>query len=225
MVCYFKRICGINQAEDRVTWPDLLHRHTIALVSFREWSVVSARLRIRAQPRNPCRARNSASAWTWWMILEVVQVQPESFNLSQYHIQYCSDWSKIWTNPADTPWKNHIIMTLKQCRFDVIMTIVMCARWESLSSQNTPHTLPLRASYGVSCDYLLKNWPCYNSATSYFHCLYLDDDFFQVKNKMPAPVQITAEQLLREAKERELELVQPVSWRKCLNSLAPWRYE
>ena len=33
----------------------------------------------------------------------------------------------------------------------------------------------------------------------------------QVKNKMPAPVQITAEQLLREAKERELELVQPVS--------------
>jgi hypothetical protein len=32
-----------------------------------------------------------------------------------------------------------------------------------------------------------------------------------VKNKMPAPVQITAEQLLREAKERELELVPPVS--------------
>ena len=28
---------------------------------------------------------------------------------------------------------------------------------------------------------------------------------------MPAPVQITAEQLLREAKERELELVLPVS--------------
>ena len=33
----------------------------------------------------------------------------------------------------------------------------------------------------------------------------------QVKNKMPATLQITAEQLLREAKERELELVQPVS--------------
>ena len=33
----------------------------------------------------------------------------------------------------------------------------------------------------------------------------------QVKNKMPAAVQITAEQLLREAKERELELQQPVS--------------
>ena len=33
----------------------------------------------------------------------------------------------------------------------------------------------------------------------------------QVKNKMPAPVQITAEQLLREAKERELELVPAVS--------------
>lgn len=28
---------------------------------------------------------------------------------------------------------------------------------------------------------------------------------------MPAPVQITAEQLLREAKERELELVPPVT--------------
>lgn len=35
--------------------------------------------------------------------------------------------------------------------------------------------------------------------------------YFQVKNKMAAPVQITAEQLLREAKERELELVPPVS--------------
>ncbi|XP_064601613.1 crooked neck-like protein 1 [Liolophura sinensis] len=31
----------------------------------------------------------------------------------------------------------------------------------------------------------------------------------KVKNKMPAPVQITAEQLLREAKERELELAAP----------------
>lgn len=35
--------------------------------------------------------------------------------------------------------------------------------------------------------------------------------YFQVKNKAPAPVQITAEQLLREAKERQLELVPPVS--------------
>ena len=31
----------------------------------------------------------------------------------------------------------------------------------------------------------------------------------KVKNKAPAPVQITAEQLLREAKERELELAPP----------------
>ena len=31
------------------------------------------------------------------------------------------------------------------------------------------------------------------------------------KNKTPAPVQITAEQLLREAKERQLEYVAPVS--------------
>ena len=76
MVCYFKRICGINQAEDRVTWPDLLHRHTIALASFREWSAVSARLRIRAQPRNPCRARNSASAWTWLSRLQSFAVPP-----------------------------------------------------------------------------------------------------------------------------------------------------
>ena len=34
---------------------------------------------------------------------------------------------------------------------------------------------------------------------------------FQVKNKAAAPVQITAEQLLREAKERQLEIVPPVS--------------
>lgn len=31
------------------------------------------------------------------------------------------------------------------------------------------------------------------------------------KNKTPAPVQITAEQLLREAKERQLEYVPPVN--------------
>ena len=42
-----------------------------------------------------------------------------------------------------------------------------------------------------------------------------------VKNKTPAPLQITAEQLLREAKERQLEYVAPV--RKyikisCLNA-------
>lgn len=34
---------------------------------------------------------------------------------------------------------------------------------------------------------------------------------FQVKNKAPAEIQITAEQLLREAKERDLEIVPPVS--------------
>ena len=33
----------------------------------------------------------------------------------------------------------------------------------------------------------------------------------QAKNKTPAPIQITAEQLLREAKERQLEYVAPVS--------------
>ena len=64
MVCYFKKICGINQAKDRVTWPDLLHRRTSALASFREWSAVSAWLRIWAQLRNPCQPRNSASAST-----------------------------------------------------------------------------------------------------------------------------------------------------------------
>lgn len=41
----------------------------------------------------------------------------------------------------------------------------------------------------------------------------MDDEpaahLFQVKNKAPAEVQITAEQLLREAKERELELLPP----------------
>ena len=71
MVCYFKRIGGINQAEDRVTWPDLLHPHTIALASLREWSVVSAWLRIRAQPWNPCQPHNSASASTCAKQLDV----------------------------------------------------------------------------------------------------------------------------------------------------------
>ena len=59
-----QKICGINQAEDRVTWPDLLHQHMSVLASFREWLVVSAWLGIRAQPRNPCQPRNSASAST-----------------------------------------------------------------------------------------------------------------------------------------------------------------
>lgn len=45
------------------------------------------------------------------------------------------------------------------------------------------------------------------------HFVHFDkwSNYFQVKNKMPAPVQITAEQLLREAKERELELTGAVS--------------
>ena len=55
-----KKICGINQAENRVMCPDLLHWQTSTLASFREWSVVSAWLQIRAQPRNPCQPRNSA---------------------------------------------------------------------------------------------------------------------------------------------------------------------
>lgn len=46
------------------------------------------------------------------------------------------------------------------------------------------------------------------SSLCYFH-LELSDKLFQVKNKAPAEVQITAEQLLREAKERELELLPP----------------
>ena len=44
--------------------------------------------------------------------------------------------------------------------------------------------------------------------------LYLYVLSFKVKNKAPAPVQITAEQLLREAKERQLELVPAV----CTNN-------
>ena len=35
-----------------------------------------------------------------------------------------------------------------------------------------------------------------------------------MKNKAPAEIQITAEQLLREAKERDLEIVPPVSMNK-----------
>jgi crooked neck len=40
------------------------------------------------------------------------------------------------------------------------------------------------------------------------------------KNKTPAPVQITAEQLLREAKERQLEYVAPVCRINFLSYLA-----
>ena len=50
----WKKLCGINQAEDRVTWPDLLHWHTSKLTSLREWLVVSAWLWIQAQVQNPC---------------------------------------------------------------------------------------------------------------------------------------------------------------------------
>ena len=39
----------------------------------------------------------------------------------------------------------------------------------------------------------------------------------KVKNKAPAPVQITAEQLLREAKERELELAPPPPKQKIVS--------
>jgi len=43
--------------------------------------------------------------------------------------------------------------------------------------------------------------------------------FLQVKNKAPAQVQITAEQLLREAKERDLEIVAPVREDTFVSSL------
>ena len=49
----------------------------------------------------------------------------------------------------------------------------------------------------------------------------------KVKNKAPAPVQITAEQLLREAKERQLELVPPVSklcYSQTRSSVPPQEY-
>ena len=47
----------------------------------------------------------------------------------------------------------------------------------------------------------------------------------KVKNKAPAPVQITAEQLLREAKERELELAPPPPKQKIISQaeLEKWR--
>ena len=43
--------------------------------------------------------------------------------------------------------------------------------------------------------------------------IFLESVCYQVKNKLPADVQITAEWLLREAKERLLEAVKPVSIR------------
>ena len=51
---YFKKYVELTQAEDQVTWPDLLHRHKSKLASFREWLFVSVWLRIRAQVPNPC---------------------------------------------------------------------------------------------------------------------------------------------------------------------------
>ena len=54
MVRYFKKYVELTQAEDRVTWPDLLHQRTSTLASFQEWSFISVWLRIRAQVRNPC---------------------------------------------------------------------------------------------------------------------------------------------------------------------------
>lgn len=64
-----------------------------------------------------------------------------------------------------------------------------------------------------NCNALLLMVSCtYTSTLCSFMALALF--LLKVKNKMPASVQITAEQLLREAKERELELVAPVSF--CL---------
>lgn len=40
----------------------------------------------------------------------------------------------------------------------------------------------------------------------------------KVRNKAPAPVQITAEQLIREAKERDLEKVEPLARQKFVDN-------
>lgn len=44
----------------------------------------------------------------------------------------------------------------------------------------------------------------------YYDIKLLIQFLLQVKNKAPAEIQITAEQLLREAKERDLEILPPV---------------
>lgn len=43
----------------------------------------------------------------------------------------------------------------------------------------------------------------------HYKCFLYLIDILQVKNKAPAEIQITAEQLLREAKERDLEILPP----------------
>ena len=101
IVCYFKKLCGINQAENQATWPDLLHRHTIALASFQEWSVVSAWHRIRAQPRNPCQPRNSASASTCLYIYRM-PLTPSSLSPPSHHRHSGTLW---WHLPVSRPFR------------------------------------------------------------------------------------------------------------------------
>ena len=97
MVCCFKKICGINQAEDRATWPNLLHRHTSALASFREWSVVSAWLRIQAQPWNPSQPRNSASAST--CLQKSQRILPRFLYWESFTTSFAKIRNRKWDSP------------------------------------------------------------------------------------------------------------------------------
>ena len=64
-VHYCIKICGINQAQNQVTWSDLLHQHMSMLTSFLEWSVAStwsrpeigAFSRDQTHPLGYCRCR------------------------------------------------------------------------------------------------------------------------------------------------------------------------
>ena len=171
MVCYFKRICGINQAEDRVKWPDLLHRHTIALASFREWSVVSAWLRIRAQPWNPCQPRNSASASTWSgggrsYIFRTLNSVPFFLDMSQYH-QICtlSGLFRTCQAPGLAAEVYPIAYLVHFCILSprTLDIIAQCTR-SYARSRSAGESLPV--NHGVSTGawyyiWLLRNWKLY----------------------------------------------------------------
>ena len=66
MIHYLKKICGINQAKDRVMWPDHLHRQTSTLTNFWEQSFASTSSRIQGWPRNRSWLGSSDSSSTWW---------------------------------------------------------------------------------------------------------------------------------------------------------------
>ena len=121
MVCYFKRICVINQAEDpshvtRSSSP--AHdraREFPGMIGFSAW------LRIRAQPWNPCQPRNSASASTWqwqsWSWIVDTQIQAISHDDDQMFKQQ-NEMPKLTINivmDSHMYWKTEQLVKVRKC--------------------------------------------------------------------------------------------------------------